>query len=137
MNISGSLHVTIQTGVLIETVAEHVAKVRWCSCNIFSIQDHAAAAIAKTGTSTVFACKGEIRAEYWWCTEQIFTWPGCNEPDQIINDGSDTTMFIPKDPIKWNGRAANCREVSEETTTGLHRLKDMTKKDEVLSLPSM
>merc|ERR1712216_237963 len=94
LNISGSLHMTIQTGVLIETVHALGAKVRWCSCNIFSTQDHAAAAIAKAGTSSVFAWKGETLAEYWWCTEQMLTWPGADGPDQIIDDGGDATMLI-------------------------------------------
>merc|ERR1712024_18169 len=76
LNINGSLHMTIQTGVLIETLAALGAKVRWCSCNIFSTQDQAAAAIAKAGTATVFAWKGETLEEYWWCTEQMMTVPG-------------------------------------------------------------
>merc|ERR1712195_249406 len=84
LNISGSLHMTIQTGVLIETMHAMGAKVRWCSCNIFSTQDHAAAAIAKANTSSVFAWKGETLAEYWWC------------PEQIIDDGGDATMLIHK-----------------------------------------
>merc|ERR1712139_741389 len=96
LNINGSLHMTIQTGVLIETLAELGAKVRWCSCNIFSTQDHAAAAIAKAGTSVVFAWKGETLPEYWWCTEQMLTWPGCDGPDQIVDDGGDATMLIHK-----------------------------------------
>jgi len=96
MNISGSLHMTIQTGVLIETLSELGAKVRWCSCNIFSTQDHAAAAIAKANTSAVYAWKGETLAEYWWCTEQMLTWPGADGPDQIVDDGGDATMLIHK-----------------------------------------
>merc|ERR1719247_1345467 len=83
LNISGSLHMTIQTGVLIETLHALGATVRWCSCNIFSTQDHAAAAIAKAGTSAVFAWKGETLPEYWWCTEQMMTWgsgiDGCDQ----------------------------------------------------------
>merc|ERR1712223_751547 len=86
MNINGSLHMTIQTGVLIETLAALGAKVRWCSCNIFSTQDHAAAAIAKAGTSTVFAWKGETLPEYWWCTEQMMTVPGADGCDQLVDD---------------------------------------------------
>merc|ERR1712054_207170 len=87
---------TIQTAVLIETLHALGAKVRWCSCNIFSTQDHAAAAIAKAGTSVVFAWKGETLPEYWWCTEQMLTWPGCDGPDQIVDDGGDATMLIHK-----------------------------------------
>merc|ERR1712127_1015952 len=161
---------TIQTGVLIETVHALGAKVRWCSCNIFSTQDHAAAAIAKAGTSTVFAWKGETLAEYWWCTEQMPTWPGCDGCDLLVDDGGDATMLIhkgrdfeiqyakdkslpdpnstsnpefkcvlqtikdsiPLDPTKWTRMAANCKGVSEETTTGVHRLKEMAAKGELL-----
>merc|ERR1712032_1810375 len=96
LNINGSLHMTIQTGVLIETLACLGAKVRWCSCNIFSTQDHAAAAIAKAGTSTVFAWKGETLAEYWWCTEQMMTVPGQDGCDQLVDDGGDATLLIHK-----------------------------------------
>jgi len=170
LNISGSLHMTIQTGVLIETMHAMGAKVRWCSCNIFSTQDHAAAAIAKSGTSSVFAWKGETLAEYWWCTEQMLTWPGADGPDQIIDDGGDATMLIHKgkefeaqfakdgsfpdpasttnpefkcvlqtikdslsvDPKKWTKMAVVVKGVSEETTTGVHRLKEMADKGELL-----
>jgi adenosylhomocysteinase len=170
MNISGSLHMTIQTGVLIETLHALGAKVRWCSCNIFSTQDHAAAAIAKAGTSAVFAWKGETLAEYWWCTEQMLTWPGADGPDQIVDDGGDATMLIHKgkeyeekyakdkslpdpnstsnpefkcvlqtildsikvDPTKWTRMAKVVRGVSEETTTGVHRLREMAKAGELL-----
>merc|ERR1711948_93174 len=96
MNINGSLHMTIQTGVLIETLAALGAKVRWCSCNIFSTQDHAAAAIAKADTSTVFAWKGETLAEYWWCTEQMMTVPGEDGCDLLVDDGGDATLLIHK-----------------------------------------
>merc|ERR1712046_567217 len=96
MNISGSLHMTIQTAVLIETLADMGAKVRWASCNIFSTQDHAAAAIAKAGTSVVFAWKGETLPEYWWCTEQMMTWPRSDGCDQLVDDGGDATMLIHK-----------------------------------------
>merc|ERR1719160_1480501 len=96
MNISGSLHMTIQTAVLIETLAALGAKVRWCSCNIFSTQDHAAAAIAKAGTSAVFAWKGETLQEYWWCTEQMMTVPGKDGCDQLVDDGGDATLLIHK-----------------------------------------
>jgi len=171
LNISGSLHMTIQTGVLIETLAALGAKVRWCSCNIFSTQDHAAAAIAKAGTSAVFAWKGETLEEYWWCTEQMLTWPGADGCDQIVDDGGDATLLIHKgkdfeeayakdnkslpdpnsttnpefkcvlqtildsikiDATKWSRMAKQCRGVSEETTTGVHRLKEMAKKGELL-----
>merc|ERR1712107_23501 len=90
------LHMTIQTGVLIETLAALGATVRWCSCNIFSTQDHAAAAIAKAGTSTVFAWKGETMGEYWWCTEQMMTVPGADGCDQLVDDGGDATLLIHK-----------------------------------------
>merc|ERR1712014_559518 len=96
LHINGSLHMTIQTGVLIETLQALGATVRWASCNIFSTQDHAAAAIAKAGTATVFAWKGETLAEYWWCTEQMLTWPGCDGPDLIVDDGGDATLLIHK-----------------------------------------
>merc|ERR1712100_723486 len=170
MNISGSLHMTIQTAVLIETLHALGAKVRWASCNIFSTQDHAAAAIAKAGTSVVFAWKGETLPEYWWCTEQMLTWQGADGPDQIVDDGGDATMLIHKgkeweaeyaktkklpdpasstnpefkcvlqivrdsiqvDATKWTRMGKHCKGVSEETTTGVHRLKEMAAKGELL-----
>merc|ERR1712165_656515 len=170
LNINGSLHMTIQTGVLIETLAAMGAKVRWCSCNIFSTQDHAAAAIAKAGTSTVFAWKGETLPEYWWCTEQMMTVPGADGCDQLVDDGGDATLLvhkgkemeakyakdeslpdpsstdnaefkcilqllkdsIPADPTKYTRMAAKCKGVSEGTTTGVHRLKEMAAKGELL-----
>merc|ERR1719356_667611 len=170
LNINGSLHMTIQTGVLIETLAALGAKVRWCSCNIFSTQDHAAAGIAKAGTATVFAWKGETLAEYWWCTEQMLTTPGCDGCDQLVDDGGDATLLIHKgrefeetfakdgslpdpnstsnpefkciltlirdsikiNPKKWTLMANNWKGVSEETTTGVHRLKEMAAKGELL-----
>merc|ERR1719230_125043 len=160
----------IQTGVLIETLSALGAKIRWCSCNIFSTQDHAAAAIAKAGTASVFAWKGETLPEYWWCTEQMLTWPGTAGPELIVDDGGDATLLIHKgkeleakyaadksvpdpnsttnaefkcvlqtikdslavDPQKWTKMAANCHGVSEETTTGVHRLKEMAAKGELL-----
>merc|ERR1712227_1048618 len=85
LNINGSLHMTIQTGVLIETLAALGAKVRWCSCNIFSTQDHAAAGVAKAKTATVFAWKEETLEEYWDCTEEALTWPGADGPDLIVD----------------------------------------------------
>merc|ERR1712110_970394 len=170
LNINGSLHMTIQTGVLIETLAAMGAKVRWCSCNIFSTQDHAAAGIAKAGTATVFAWKGETLEEYWWCTEQMMTVPGADGCDQLVDDGGDATLLIHKgkefeekfakdgslpdpastdnaefkcilqllkesiqvDKTKYSRMAAKCKGVSEETTTGVHRLREMAKKGELL-----
>merc|ERR1711861_78971 len=170
LNINGSLHMTIQTGVLIETLAALGAKVRWCSCNIFSTQDHAAAAIAKAGTATVFAWKGETLPEYWWCTEQMMTVPGEDGCDLLVDDGGDATLLIHKgkefeakfakdgslpdpnsttnpefkcvlstirdsiqaDKTKWTRMAAKCKGVSEETTTGVHRLREMAAKGELL-----
>ncbi|CAE7727820.1 SAHH [Symbiodinium sp. KB8] len=170
MNINGSLHMTIQTGVLIETLSALGAKVRWCSCNIFSTQDHAAAGIAKAGTATVFAWKGETLPEYWWCTEQMMTVPGADGCDQLVDDGGDATLLIHKgkefeekfakdgslpdpssttnaefkcilqllrdsiqvDKTKYTRMAAKCKGVSEETTTGVHRLREMAAKGELL-----
>jgi len=171
LNINGSLHMTIQTGVLIETLSALGAKVRWCSCNIFSTQDHAAAAIAKAGTSTVFAWKGETLPEYWWCTEQMMTVPGEDGCDFLVDDGGDATLLMHKgkeleekfakdgsipdpastdnaefkcvlsvlrdsikstDKTKYTRMAAKCKGVSEETTTGVHRLKEMAAKGELL-----
>merc|ERR1711976_681639 len=170
LDINGSLHMTIQTGVLIETLAAMGAKVRWCSCNIFSTQDHAAAAIAKAGTATVFAWKGETLPEYWWCTEQMMTVPGADGCDLLVGDGGDATLLIhkgkefeekyakdgslpdpssttnaefkcilqllrdsiPADKTKYTRMAKACHGVSEETTTGVHRLKEMAKKGELL-----
>merc|ERR1712080_202015 len=152
------------------TLAAMGAKVRWCSCNIFSTQDHAAAAIAKAGTATVFAWKGETLAEYWWCTEQMMTVPGEDGCDLLVDDGGDATLLIhkgkefeekfakdkslpdpsstnnaefkcilqllkdsiPADPTKYTRMAAKCKGVSEETTTGVHRLKEMAAKGELL-----
>merc|ERR1719171_3213668 len=170
MNISGSLHMTVQTAVLIETLAALGAKVRWASCNIFSTQDHAASAVAKAGTCACFAWKGETLPEYWWCTEQMLTWADTDGPDLIVDDGGDATMLIHKgreyeatyaktkqlpdpastsnaefkcvlqlvrdsiqlDPTKWTRMAAQVKGVSEETTTGVHRLKEMAAKGELL-----
>merc|ERR1711881_280750 len=170
LNINGSLHMTIQTGVLIETLAAMGAKVRWGSCNIFSTQDHAAAAIAKAGTATVFAWKGETLPEYWWCTEQMMTVPGSDGCDQLVDDGGDATLLVHKgvefeaqhgkdgslpdpastdnpefkcvlqvlkdsiqtDKTKYTRMAKKLKGVSEETTTGVHRLKEMAAKGELL-----
>ncbi len=164
VRISGSLHMTIQTAVLIETLAKLGANVRWASCNIFSTQDHAAAAIAKTGIP-VFAWKGETLEEYWWATEQALTFPGGLGPQLIVDDGGDATMMIhvglaaekspslldkspesteegiflqqlkksQKDfPNKWHQIVKEWKGVSEETTTGVHRLYQMMERGELL-----
>ncbi|MEZ5082390.1 MAG: adenosylhomocysteinase [Bacteroidales bacterium] len=156
-HIMGSLHMTIQTAVLIETLVELGAEVRWASCNIFSTQDHAAAAIAATGVA-VFAWKGETLDEYWWCTNQALTFPDGEGPDLIVDDGGDATMLIHQgfdiennpdllkvktknpeyaaflrqlqatyveDNTKWHRAAKKLKGVSEETTTGVHRLYQM------------
>merc|ERR1712100_501029 len=170
LNIRGSLHITVQTGVLIETLKALGATVRWASCNIFSTQDHAAAAIAKAGTSTVSAWKGETLPEYWWCTEQMLTVPDCDGCDQLVDDGGDATLLIhtgrefeekfakdgslpdphsttnpefkcvlqtikdsiAADKTKWTRMSKICKGVSEETTTGVLRLKEMAAKGELL-----
>jgi adenosylhomocysteinase len=164
--ITGSLHMTIETAVLIETLAELGASVRWCSCNIFSTQDSAAAAIAKRGIS-VFAWKGETLEEYWWCTEKALIFPDGSGPDLIVDDGGDATLMIhkgvevEKDPkildkdyskegedfrelmkiltkiqkegkIKWGNIAKRMKGVSEETTTGVHRLYQMLEEKKLL-----
>ncbi len=162
--ISGSLHMTIQTAVLIETLAELGANVRWASCNIFSTQDHAAAAIAAAGIP-VFAWKGESLEEYWWCTKQALTFPGNQGPQLIVDDGGDATLLIHKgfqvennpdilknptsnheeavimqllsevyveEPTKWHTVVNDWKGVSEETTTGVHRLYQMMEKGELL-----
>ena len=162
--IMGSLHMTIQTAVLIETLVALGAEVRWCSCNIYSTQDHAAAAIAATGTP-VFAWKGESLADYWWCTLQALTFPGDKGPNVIVDDGGDATLMIHlgaaaeknadvlntpsggedelqlKEILKqilpmksnfWTNMAKEVRGVSEETTTGVHRLYQMMQQGELL-----
>ena len=119
--IAGSLHATIQTAVLIETLTALGAQVRWCSCNIFSTQDHAAAALAVTGIP-IFAWKGETEDEYWWCTEQTLRWPDGTGPNLILDDGGDLTKWIhAKHPALLPG----LRGISEETTTGVHHLYQM------------
>ena len=166
--ITGSLHMTIQTAVLIETLVELGADVRWASCNIFSTQDHAAAAIAEAGIP-VFAWKGETLEEYWWCTDQALTFPDGSGPDLIVDDGGDATMLIhdgaeaEKDPsllnktaenaeleivqkllkktvketpTKWQDMAKKIQGVSEETTTGVHRLYQMM-NDKRLLFPAI
>jgi len=162
--ISGSLHMTIQTAVLIETLVALGADVRWASCNIFSTQDHAAAAIAKAGIP-VFAWKGESLEEYWWCTEQALTFPGGKGPRLVVDDGGDATLLIHKgyqaendpsildvkpsnheegvilnllkkilkeNPEKWHKIAQEWKGVSEETTTGVHRLYQMQERGDLL-----
>lgn len=164
VRISGSLHMTIQTAVLIETLKELGADVRWASCNIFSTQDHAAAAIAKTGVP-VFAWKGETLEDYWWCTLQALSFPGGKGPQLVVDDGGDATLLIHKgyhaendaaildkkansneeqvilnllkkvlleEPGKWHNLVKDWKGVSEETTTGVHRLYQMFEKGELL-----
>ncbi|MDP2002756.1 MAG: adenosylhomocysteinase [Desulfurivibrionaceae bacterium] len=167
--VSGSLHMTIQTAVLIETLVALGAQVRWASCNIFSTQDHAAAAIAAAGIP-VYAWKGETIEEYWWCTEKALTWPDGNPPNMILDDGGDATLLVHKgaefekagkvpaakksdneewqavlavlkqdfaaDKKKWTAAAKAIRGVTEETTTGVHRLYQMEKGGSLL-FPAM
>ncbi|KAA6185627.1 adenosylhomocysteinase [Thiohalocapsa marina] len=167
--ITGSLHMTIQTAVLIETLVELGAEVRWASCNIFSTQDHAAAAIAAAGIP-VYAWKGETLEEYWWCTEQVLNWPDGQGPNMILDDGGDATLLVHKgveyekagavpqataddneewtailgvlnrtfdrDNHHWHRTAEGIKGVTEETTTGVHRLYDMFKKGALL-FPAM
>jgi len=163
--VAGSLHMTIQTAMLIETLHELGADIRWASCNIYSTQDHAAAAIAEAGTAAVFAWKGESLEDYWWCTEMALTWPDGTGPDLIVDDGGDATLFIhcgvkaeadpailkkptdnkefaiildrlaasvKKSKTRFTGWAKQIRGVSEETTTGVHRLYQMMKDGELL-----
>jgi adenosylhomocysteinase len=171
--ITGSLHMTVQTAVLIETLVALGARVRWASCNIFSTQDHAAAAavVGPQGTPedprgvSVFAWKGESLEDYWWCTEQALTWPE-GGPNMLLDDGGDVTLLVHKgvefekagivpdpstagseelaallrlfarsleeDPNRWTSIAGSIRGVTEETTTGVHRLYDMQRKGELL-----
>ncbi|WP_406730262.1 adenosylhomocysteinase [Streptomyces sp. NBC_01794] len=163
--ITGSLHMTVQTAVLIETLVALGAEVRWVSCNIFSTQDHAAAAIAAAGIP-VYAWKGETLEEYWWCTEQALTWPGHSGPNMILDDGGDATLLVHKgvefekagavpapasadndefrvvlellnrSTLKWSELAAEIRGVTEETTTGVHRLYEMH-RDGTLLFPAI
>jgi adenosylhomocysteinase len=172
--IMGSLHMTIQTAVLIETLTSLGAEVRWVSCNIFSTQDHAAAAVAVGPHGTpedpqgvpVFAWKGETLEEYWWCTEQALTWPGDEGPNMILDDGGDATMLVHKgtefekagavpnpadaeseefrifltllqrtvseEPGKWTAIGEGIKGVTEETTTGVHRLYELAQQGELL-----
>lgn len=127
--IAGCLHMTIQTAVLIETLKALGAEVRWSSCNIFSTQDHAAAAVAAAGTP-VFAWKGETEEEYWWCIEQTINGPGGWKPNMILDDGADLTLMMhEKYPQMFN----DIKGVSEETTTGVHRLGQLAKAGKLLA----
>src|ERR1700735_2005850 len=176
VRVTGSLHMTIQTAVLIETLVALGARVRWASCNIFSTQDHAAAAVAVGPDGTpddprgipVFAWKGETLEEYWWCTNQALTWPGEDEsgPNMILDDGGDATLLVHKgaeyeqagavpeptdadseeyqvilatlvrsleeDPQRWTRVGEGIKGVTEETTTGVHRLYEMVETGELL-----
>ena len=163
--ITGSLHMTIQTAVLIETLVALGAEIRWCSCNIFSTQDHAAAAIAATGVP-VYAWKGETLEEYWWCTEQVVRWPDGGGPNMILDDGGDATMLVHKgreyeqagtvpnpadaeseefrvfltllqrsleeDAQRYTKIAEGVKGVTEETTTGVHRLYQLAETGDLL-----
>lgn len=162
--ITGSLHMTIQTAVLIETLSELGADVRWASCNIFSTQDHAAAAIAERGIP-VFAWKGETLEEYWWCTARALSFPGGRGPHLIVDDGGDATLMVHRgyeaeknpgllsvkpsnreeavildtlrkiqseDPGKWSRIVSDLKGISEETTTGVHRLYQMLEEGRLL-----
>jgi adenosylhomocysteinase len=170
VKVMGSLHMTIQTAVLLETLEFLGADMRWCSCNIFSTQDHAASACVRAGTSNIFAWKGETLDEYWWCTEKALTWPDGRGPDQIVDDGGDATLLlhegkkfedayakdktlpdpastdnaefkcvltiiknsIAANPKKWSNMVDGMIGVSEETTTGVHRLIQMADKGTLL-----
>ena len=164
MKIAGSLHMTIQTAMLIKALHALGADLRWASCNIFSTQDHAAAAVAADGLAKVFAWKGESLEDYWWCTEMALTWPDGTGPDLIVDDGGDATLLIHKGwaaeedpalletaaskeesvinarlalnlantPGHWHTIAGKIRGVSEETTTGVHRLYQMEKEGRLL-----
>lgn len=125
--IAGCLHMTIQTAVLIETLVALGATVRWSSCNIFSTQDHAAAAMAKAGVP-VFAWKGESEEEYWWCVEQTITGPNGWHPNMILDDGGDLTLIMHQ---KYPELLKDVKGISEETTTGVHRLYEMHKNGEL------
>ena len=165
LRVTGSLHMTIQTAMLIKTLHALGADIRWASCNIFSTQDHAAAAIAEQGMAKVFAWKGESLEDYWWCTEMALTWPDGKGPDLIVDDGGDATLMIHKGvevendpsllektydnkefqiimdrlalrykeaPNHWHEVAARVKGVSEETTTGVHRLYQLEAEGKLL-----
>ncbi len=127
--IAGCLHMTIQTAVLMETLIALGAEIRWSSCNIFSTQDHAAAAMAAAGIPT-FAWKGETEEEYWWCVEQTVKWPDGSPPNMLLDDGGDLTIVMHRDYP--DSLREVCKGVSEETTTGVHRLYQMAEKGELL-----
>ena len=129
--ICGCLHMTVQTAVLIETLTALGADVRWSSCNIFSTQDHAAAAIAQTGVP-VFAWKGETEEEYWWCVEQSIRWADGTGPNMLLDDGGDLTVLMHE---KYPKLMKEVRGLSEETTTGVHRLYQMM-EDQTLLCPA-
>jgi adenosylhomocysteinase len=131
VRLAGCLHMTIQTAVLIETLRELGADIRWSSCNIFSTQDHAAAAIAASGVP-VFAWKGETEEEYWWCVEQTINGPDAWQPNMILDDGGDLTLVLHE---KFPELMKNVKGLSEETTTGVKRLYDM-QKDGTLLCPA-
>lgn len=130
--VAGCLHMTVQTAVLIETLIELGAEVRWSSCNIFSTQDTAAAAIAKAGIP-VFAWRGETEEEYWWCVEQTIKFAGGKGPNMILDDGGDLTSYVHK---KFPAMLSEIRGISEETTTGVHHLHMMLKHGE-LKVPAI
>jgi len=165
LRVTGSLHMTIQTAMLIDTLVDLGADVRWCSCNIFSTQDHAAAYIAQKGDAAVYAWKGETLEEYWWCLEMALTWPDGSGPDLIVDDGGDATLIVhegvnaendpsrlekkydvkefqilmnrvkaalQEDPKHWSKMAEKIKGVSEETTTGVHRLYHLAKEGKLL-----
>ncbi|MBW2591397.1 MAG: adenosylhomocysteinase [Deltaproteobacteria bacterium] len=165
LKVMGSLHMTIQTAMLIETLKMLGADIRWATCNIFSTQDHAAAAIAKNQSAAVFAWKGETLEDFWWCTEQALTWPDGSGPDLIVDDGGDATLYVHqgvavendpalldqsydskdmqylikrlqasyvRNPDHWTAVAAKIRGVSEETTTGVHRLYHLARDGKLL-----
>jgi len=125
--IAGCLHMTIQTAVLIETLTHLGAQVRWSSCNIFSTQDHAAAAMAAAGIP-VFAWKGETEEEYWWCVDQTLAWPDGKGPNLLLDDGGDVTLVVHQ---KRQELLGDLRGLSEETTTGVHRLYQMMERGEL------
>ena len=129
--ITGSLHMTVETAVLIETLVDLGAEVRWSSCNIFSTQDEAAAAMAEAGIP-VFAWKGETEEEYWWCLEQTLEWPEGQGPNLLLDDGGDLTGYVHE---KRPDLLKEVNGVSEETTTGVHRLKQMERQD-LLKIPA-
>ncbi len=131
-NIIGCIHMTIQTAVLIETLVELGANVRWSSCNIYSTQDHAAAAIAAAGIP-VFAWKGETEAEYDWCIEQTLLWPAGMEPNMVLDDGGDATIMLHQ---KFPQFLKHIKGITEETTTGVHRLYEML-QDGTLKVPAI